>query len=559
MRITKKFTGSSCIGKQVFNPCEPSEANKLRCAEVQAEMDRLEDSFVAKLETFAPQPLVVPRSFELYSPELLANITQHLERTNAGTSFPPMCGQLAVQYVSKAQRQQHLLQQYEHTHSLGDAPYSAAVSQTSQLSGWQLQLRQQQEQVLMRKQHSLGAGRGEVATKANNRPSNGARAGKEKNNSAAAAGAGGAYASTSGEDSGGGSSSGAAKSGNSSSSQSHYSASSMRGLSNVKRRQHPSASDSSEDSDRAPLLGGGQEESVAFASGNKATARRKRADAGLHLSAAAASGSGISNSSGPGRGNYVGFQHHSAAFSRELDSGGKQLPSWSRARARIDIAKSAASTAAAGDHVSQVDLDASDLLLNFFKSAQAGGESPSPSDDRHDKDNSGDENASESSGGNRRSTTTDDPSARSGSLGSEQSRSNNNSDGDGETGASGKEVGQGGGSGGGGPLASATSSSSSAGADSGSSAGATSDGSSTSRRSKRGRDDGATPPEKAPLAVPGAASEVGEGRAPSDDGSNEKSDSGSDDGRGTRRTRQEAKRSRKSSTNEQTNKQHHTM
>ena len=35
MRITKKFQGVACIGKQVFQPCEQTQENAARIAEAQ--------------------------------------------------------------------------------------------------------------------------------------------------------------------------------------------------------------------------------------------------------------------------------------------------------------------------------------------------------------------------------------------------------------------------------------------------------------------------------------------------------------------------------------------
>ena len=47
MRITKKFAGASCIGKQVFQPSDPMDEGELAAA--QEELLRLEHAFVSRL------------------------------------------------------------------------------------------------------------------------------------------------------------------------------------------------------------------------------------------------------------------------------------------------------------------------------------------------------------------------------------------------------------------------------------------------------------------------------------------------------------------------------
>ncbi len=49
MRITKKFAGNNCIGKQVFHPCENNEVNNAMRKESMAELDRLERIFRARV------------------------------------------------------------------------------------------------------------------------------------------------------------------------------------------------------------------------------------------------------------------------------------------------------------------------------------------------------------------------------------------------------------------------------------------------------------------------------------------------------------------------------
>ncbi|KAJ0400100.1 hypothetical protein ATCC90586_005121 [Pythium insidiosum] len=50
MRITKKFTGGECIGKQVFRPCSPTPEAKVRRMQAQLELVALEAAFIKKLQ-----------------------------------------------------------------------------------------------------------------------------------------------------------------------------------------------------------------------------------------------------------------------------------------------------------------------------------------------------------------------------------------------------------------------------------------------------------------------------------------------------------------------------
>jgi hypothetical protein len=50
MRITKKFAGASCIGKQVFSPCEQTTPNVTEMRRCEDELCRLENVFVERLE-----------------------------------------------------------------------------------------------------------------------------------------------------------------------------------------------------------------------------------------------------------------------------------------------------------------------------------------------------------------------------------------------------------------------------------------------------------------------------------------------------------------------------
>ena len=50
MRITKKFTGASCIGKRVFHPLSPTPSNENELAAAHVDLARLESAFLSKLE-----------------------------------------------------------------------------------------------------------------------------------------------------------------------------------------------------------------------------------------------------------------------------------------------------------------------------------------------------------------------------------------------------------------------------------------------------------------------------------------------------------------------------
>jgi len=51
MRITKKYAGSSCIGKRIFSPCERTPENAERQRRAQKELTELETAFRTKLES----------------------------------------------------------------------------------------------------------------------------------------------------------------------------------------------------------------------------------------------------------------------------------------------------------------------------------------------------------------------------------------------------------------------------------------------------------------------------------------------------------------------------
>ncbi|OWZ04650.1 hypothetical protein PHMEG_00023412, partial [Phytophthora megakarya] len=46
MRITKKFTGGECIGKQVFRPCSPTPESRVKIMQAQLELVTLEAAFI---------------------------------------------------------------------------------------------------------------------------------------------------------------------------------------------------------------------------------------------------------------------------------------------------------------------------------------------------------------------------------------------------------------------------------------------------------------------------------------------------------------------------------
>lgn len=50
MRITKKFTGGECIGKQVFRPCSPTPESRVRMMQAQLELVALEAAFIKRLK-----------------------------------------------------------------------------------------------------------------------------------------------------------------------------------------------------------------------------------------------------------------------------------------------------------------------------------------------------------------------------------------------------------------------------------------------------------------------------------------------------------------------------
>ena len=70
MRITKKFAGSSCIGKQVFTPCDPKTVDHEAATRVTEELKDLEDKFRAKVDG--------QRVMEYYQPAFAGYHPMHL-------------------------------------------------------------------------------------------------------------------------------------------------------------------------------------------------------------------------------------------------------------------------------------------------------------------------------------------------------------------------------------------------------------------------------------------------------------------------------------------------
>lgn len=66
MRITKKFAGSSCIGKQVYTPCDVKTIDQTVIAKIQEELKELEEKFRAKVDVQRAldyYPLGAPATF----------------------------------------------------------------------------------------------------------------------------------------------------------------------------------------------------------------------------------------------------------------------------------------------------------------------------------------------------------------------------------------------------------------------------------------------------------------------------------------------------------------
>ncbi|POM60778.1 hypothetical protein PHPALM_30338 [Phytophthora palmivora] len=67
MRITKKFTGGECIGKQVFRPCSPTPDSRVRIMQAQLELVTLEAAFIKRLKENREDPPVPTDEFDVRS------------------------------------------------------------------------------------------------------------------------------------------------------------------------------------------------------------------------------------------------------------------------------------------------------------------------------------------------------------------------------------------------------------------------------------------------------------------------------------------------------------
>ncbi|KAL3670108.1 hypothetical protein V7S43_004424 [Phytophthora oleae] len=67
MRITKKFTGGECIGKQVFRPCSPTPESRVRIMQAQLELVALEAAFIKRLKENREDPPVPTDEFDVRS------------------------------------------------------------------------------------------------------------------------------------------------------------------------------------------------------------------------------------------------------------------------------------------------------------------------------------------------------------------------------------------------------------------------------------------------------------------------------------------------------------
>lgn len=67
MRITKKFTGGECIGKQVFRPCSPTPESRVRIMQAQLELVALEAAFIKRVKENREDPPVPTDEFDVRS------------------------------------------------------------------------------------------------------------------------------------------------------------------------------------------------------------------------------------------------------------------------------------------------------------------------------------------------------------------------------------------------------------------------------------------------------------------------------------------------------------
>ncbi|KAF4044323.1 hypothetical protein GN244_ATG03412 [Phytophthora infestans] len=65
MRITKKFTGGECIGKQVYRPCSPTPGSRVRIMQAQLELVALEAAFIKRLKENREDPPIATDEFDV--------------------------------------------------------------------------------------------------------------------------------------------------------------------------------------------------------------------------------------------------------------------------------------------------------------------------------------------------------------------------------------------------------------------------------------------------------------------------------------------------------------
>lgn len=76
MRITKKFTGGECIGKQVFRPCSPTPDSRVRIMQAQVELIALEADFIKRLKENREDPPISTGEFDV-QPTSSSHKTRH--------------------------------------------------------------------------------------------------------------------------------------------------------------------------------------------------------------------------------------------------------------------------------------------------------------------------------------------------------------------------------------------------------------------------------------------------------------------------------------------------
>ncbi|CAH0474049.1 unnamed protein product [Peronospora belbahrii] len=67
MRITKKFTGGECIGKQVFRPCSATPETRVKIMQAQLELVTLEAAFIKRIKENREDPPLSTDDFDVRS------------------------------------------------------------------------------------------------------------------------------------------------------------------------------------------------------------------------------------------------------------------------------------------------------------------------------------------------------------------------------------------------------------------------------------------------------------------------------------------------------------